>query len=178
MTQIFLSSQSDQKGFSLIETLVAVSILMLAVVGPLTIASKGLNSAQFARDQIIAFHLAREATELIRNRRDTNMLPEGADPAAWLNGLAACQSPSLCIVDPMTMVFSSCPGGVCPPLRRSANGVYGYNAAWTRTGFTRSITGEELVPGVEVVAHVTVSWRTGALTKSFIINEHFFNWRQ
>jgi hypothetical protein len=171
-------SVGHSRGFSLVETLVAVSILMMAVASPLTIASRGLSSAQFARDQIIAFHLAREATEFIRNQRDTNMIPDGVDPATWLNNIGACMSPSVCAVDPLTMSFFACPGGVCPVLRKSPSGVYGYDASWVATPFTRSITINEVVPSVEVAAQVTMSWSTGVLTKSFTITDHFFNWRQ
>ena len=166
------------KGFTLVETLVAISILMLAIVGPLTIASKGLSAAQFARDQIIAFHLSREAVELVRNTRDTNMLPENSDPATWLNGLSACMSPNVCKVDGLTMIFSSCSQGDCPVLKKNATGIYGYNGGWEDTAFTRSITIDEVVPGVEVAVHVSVAWNTGVIFKDFSITEHFFNWRQ
>ncbi|NTV22452.1 MAG: hypothetical protein HGB03_02680 [Candidatus Yonathbacteria bacterium] len=168
----------NHTGFSLIETLVAVSVLMLAVVGPLTIASKGLISAQFARDQIIAFHLAREATELIRNTRDTNMLPDIAVPENWLSGMEACMAPSVCRVDGLSTSFSSCPGGVCPHLKKNNAGVYGYDSGWTNTPFVRSISITEIVPGVEIAANVSVEWQTGFLNKEFTITEHFFNWRQ
>jgi len=118
-------TKNHSRGFSLVETLVAVSVLMLAVVGPLSIASRGLISAQFSRDQITAFHLAREATELVRNRRDTNMLPATATPADWLNGLDSCIS-NTCKVDPTNVLFSPCVSGSCPPLLKNSQGLYGY----------------------------------------------------
>jgi prepilin-type N-terminal cleavage/methylation domain-containing protein len=69
-------------GFTLIETLVAILILTIAIAGPLTIASRSLNSALIAKDQMTAQYLAQDAIEYIRYARDTNSL-SGGD---WFTG--------------------------------------------------------------------------------------------
>ncbi len=61
----------NNKGFTIIETLVAVAILMISIAGPLTIAQKGLTAAIYARDQITAAFLAQENMELIRSNIDS-----------------------------------------------------------------------------------------------------------
>ncbi len=61
------------KGFTIIETLVAISILVIAVTGPLSLASRGLAYSQYAKDEVTAFYLANEALDVIRNIRDTNI---------------------------------------------------------------------------------------------------------
>jgi hypothetical protein len=165
------------RGFSLIETLVAVSIMMLSVAGPLSVASRGLISAQFARDQITAFHLAREATELVRSRRDSNTLNEDA----WTGGMDACFVGE-CMVDPRdgNILFELCSGGVCEPLSyHETTGMYAYEGGvgWEQSRFTRTITMEEAIPGREIGVTVTVAWHTGVLQREFTITEHFFNWR-
>lgn len=63
------------KGFTLIETLVAITILMISIVGPLTIAQKSLMAATLAKDQVIASFLAQEIIEKIKNNRD-NLLSD------------------------------------------------------------------------------------------------------
>src|SRR3989344_4356012 len=62
------------RGFTLIETLVAVSFLTVAIVAPMTLTTKSLSTAYYARDQITSFHLAQEAIETVRHVRDGNIL--------------------------------------------------------------------------------------------------------
>ena len=175
---------TNRRGFSLIETLIAVSVLMMAVAGPLSIASRGLISAQFARDQIIAFHLAREATELIRNKRDENIL-SGQDWFAGMTSSPSCLAPNVCNVSPTAenVTFTICSGGACDPLSiHTTNGVYDYDSGvnWQESRFTRSVS-FETVPNHadnEIIARVTIEWNTGSLSKEFTITEHFFNWKE
>ncbi len=57
-------------GFTLLEALMAVSILMVAVVAPITVSQKGLSSAVYAKNQMVASYLAQDAIEYIKNKRD------------------------------------------------------------------------------------------------------------
>ena len=55
--------QDKQKGFSLVETLVAISILLIVIVGPMTISMSTAKSSSFASEQVQAFFLAQEGLE-------------------------------------------------------------------------------------------------------------------
>ena len=72
----------------------------------LTIAEKGLASAEAARLEITAFYLAQEAIEYVRNVRDTNALAGYGGTSDWLIGdedislLDTCFAPEGCGVDP------------------------------------------------------------------------------
>lgn len=89
-----------QGGFTILETLVAISILMLSITGPLVIISQALKASFYSRDQITAFYLAQEAVEYIRNLRDETSLNSALDYTGWLSGITtqtSCQSIGTCV---------------------------------------------------------------------------------
>ncbi len=63
-----------QSGYSLVEVLIAISILLVTLIGPLTIAQKGLQNASFAKQQNTAFFLAQEALEAVIKIREDEAL--------------------------------------------------------------------------------------------------------
>ena len=69
-----MTSYHFSRGFTLIETMVAVTILTLAVAGPLMTASRAIVAAQSARDQLTASYLAQEGIEYVRAMRDNEYL--------------------------------------------------------------------------------------------------------
>src|ERR1035437_9310157 len=72
-------------GFTLVETLVAIAILMIAIAGPLTVAEKGLSASIYARDQLMASYLAQDAMESIKNVVDSNELAKAnGGTVLWL----------------------------------------------------------------------------------------------
>ena len=170
----------QNKGFTLLETLVAVFILVSAIVGALSLASQGLSAAFIARDQITAFYLASEAVEYVRYKRDSNVLKL----TVWLTGfsdLAPCLAPSVCTIDAWKDEFKACPGthNTCPVLRYDTSRlVYNYDASDEATVFKRSVTIVEIQSDVEAEITVTVSWRTKSLEKTLTIRETIFNWQQ
>lgn len=65
-----MKTPHSQSGFSLIETLVAITILLLVITGPIAISSQSARSASFSSEQVTAFLLAQEGVELIQKARD------------------------------------------------------------------------------------------------------------
>lgn len=174
------------KGFTLVETLIAVLILSIAIAGPLTIASKGLNAALIAKNQATAAFLAQDAMEYLRFARDTNRL-ENQD---WLDGpsatdsttLTQCESPKTCYLDSTAQnpTFPhACANSGCDPISYDAtNHIYNYDSAATASIFTRTIELITQAPNKEILAKVTVSWRdTGGVTRQVVVQENMFNWQ-
>ncbi len=64
----------NKKGYSLVEVLVAITILMVAIAGPLTIAAKSLQSSHFAKDQVLAYYLAQEGIEAFTAMRNEQII--------------------------------------------------------------------------------------------------------
>jgi len=69
---IFHTQHSN--GFTLVEMLVSVSILLLVIVGPMTITARIAKSATFATEQVQAFFLAQEGIEIAQKGRDDLLL--------------------------------------------------------------------------------------------------------
>tara|TARA_B100002051_G_scaffold276779_1_gene327885 strand:+ start:2743 stop:3342 length:600 start_codon:yes stop_codon:yes gene_type:complete len=65
---------STQSGFSLVETLVAITILLVVIVGPMTISTSTARSTSFASEKVTAFFLAQEGAELVQKVRDDLIL--------------------------------------------------------------------------------------------------------
>lgn len=170
------------KGFTLIETLVAVLLLVGAIAGPLTLASKGLSSALIARDQIVAFYLAQDGVEYVRYVRDSNKLATPPNP--WLTGLSACTGASGCTIDPTSGVVAAC-SGACAFLNKYDDGsghVYFSYSQGTQTpqGFLRTITLASPASGgtSEQILTVSVSWRAqSGATRAITVRENLFDWQ-
>ncbi len=60
----------NNPAFSLVEVLVAITILLLVVVTPMTIVTQANNSTAFANEQLVAFFLAQEGLEIVEKGRN------------------------------------------------------------------------------------------------------------
>lgn len=166
------------RGFTIIESLVAIAVLVTAITGAMYAVQTGISSYGFSKDQIIAFYLAQEGVEQIRNLRDENRLND----RHWLTGIALnssdpCYYGQTCLVDPpATQTPSRCPSSVCPVLRYDAtSGFYGYTSSWDPSSFTRTITIDS-VSANEVAVTVVVSWNRGSASTEFIARENLLDW--
>ena len=88
-----------QKGFTIIEVIVAIFILSVAVVGVFSAFSIIVILTSTASNRLTAAYLAQEGVETVRNIRDNNWLTRGQEPGErkWYEGLEPCFS--ACEVD-------------------------------------------------------------------------------
>lgn len=184
------SKRKGQKGFTLVEAMVAIAILSISITGPLIIAQKGVASAIYSRDQVTAFYLAQEAVEYIRNVRDSN--PNKTVPLSWPLSLDRCAQ--ACAIDARfapfdesgnlnaSSVFAVTPGSEPFISIDKSSGLYGYTAVsgWTPTPtlFKRTISVSVPTNGTdrELLVSVKVSWNTTLFTpqKEFTVKEILF----
>lgn len=116
----FFCLTQEAKGFTLIETMVAMSILLLALASPMNIAQNGLSSAVFAQNSVVAQYLAQSAVEFIKNVKDNNGILDNMNPVDgyyWLNGLRDCFDTNGCEID--DTVLSST--GDIPQIKKIVN---------------------------------------------------------
>ncbi|MBX4206423.1 prepilin-type N-terminal cleavage/methylation domain-containing protein [Candidatus Parcubacteria bacterium] len=166
------------KGFTIIETIVAISIVVIIIMGATKAVQRGLSLYIFSKDQITGFYLAQEGFEQIRNIRDENRI----NGRNWLAGIAnassdPCYFGQSCTVSPVeTQAAIRCSAlGSCPALGQDASGFYGYNAAWAVTPFTREISLSP-ISADEMAVTVTVSWSKGGSARQFQARENILNW--
>ncbi len=203
LSNVRLATRSSQlaAGFTLVETLVAVSLLSIAITAPMSLTSKSLTTAYYARDQVTAFHLAQEAVETIRHVRDNNILKNAFGTyAPILEGIPATDG-SPFVVDTRNNAMTLCtdtvayPPDGCPPLS-SDGSLYGYpiggeqtctsgvvsgtGGCWGASNFTRTVRTLAGISGNpdEIRISVDVAWKTGSLTPHFTISENLYRWVQ
>jgi|GEM_PF-456260 len=83
-----------QRGFTLIEVLVAIFIITVGAGGALALIQKTLSFTSNAALQLEASYLAQEGMEIVRNIRDTNFVKihKGVEGSIWTNGLEGCEA--------------------------------------------------------------------------------------
>ena len=79
------------KGFTLLEVLAALFIMMMGVLGIFGLITRTVTFDSSVNSQLVASYLAQEGLELVRNIRDTNFLKihKGAG-GQWNDGLTSC----------------------------------------------------------------------------------------
>lgn len=94
-----MTYKKPQAGFSLIEVMVSIAILLIATVGPMTIAAQALKSAQYSREQNTAFFLAQEGIEAVILFRNEAGIAHVANPSSVAsNAWASDSTISSCLV--------------------------------------------------------------------------------
>ena len=80
------------KSFTLVETIVAITVLTTGILAVSSLISYSLSSASFVRQKLIAAYLAQEGIEIVRNIKDKNILEimNGVGERKWDDNLA-CQ---------------------------------------------------------------------------------------
>ncbi|MEA3399449.1 MAG: type II secretion system protein [Patescibacteria group bacterium] len=179
----------NNKGFTIIETLVAVLILALALNSLFAVISTNIFSAKYAKNEITAMYLAQEAIDHIRNDRDT-VASQGNDWSQFLFNYGydiSTSSTSLCFSgdgcyfdannwDPYAIQACS---GECPPFTFdssvSQESYYTYNSFYDETFFARKI---RMIPlnSDEIAVLVEVNWINGSRNKTYNLSTSLLKW--
>lgn len=183
------------RGFTLLEALVAISMVAVATGAPLYGASRALITANISKDRLTASYLAQEGIEHVRKVRDNAYLAVYADPydklgQAW-TGLPTsftaapvytdCDSPSeFCTIDTTTNQV----------VRRSANDIpvlnlhtasqrytYTTGSEYTPTLFKRWVQITPITGREEVRVTSTVEWQYKDATYSVVLVDNLTSWK-
>ncbi len=183
-------NRDKKRGFTLVETLVAVSILSISILGTFTAVQNGLQNSTFAKDQITAFYLTQEVMEYMRNIRDENALhsisavSSGGSSISWLHGLSEigsdpCYFGNTCTLDSPRKTLATCSGswGSCPYLNEdSTSGLFGYTGGWPVSRFQREIQFQS-INAHEIIINVSITWKSGSFVKTFKGGQSLMDWQ-
>jgi prepilin-type N-terminal cleavage/methylation domain-containing protein len=151
----------NKKGFTLLEVLIAVSVLVIGTVAAFSTIASTIRSATFAKDKLIASFLAQEGIEIVKNIRNTNWIQGNA----WNQGISTSTPLQADYNDPVLSPYTGA------YLNLGSNG-YSYDATST-TKFQRKITITQISSN-ELTVKVEVFWQGHTYEVTSIIT----NWWQ
>jgi len=155
------------KGYILIEAIIAITIAVVGLLGIFSLLSRSLSLNRVVADRIVASYLAAEGIEIVKNFIDNNIL--AGKP--WNEGL----STGVYEADYTDM-------GLVPATGRFINlntetGAYGY-AELVPTLIKRTIVIRNSSDGEVITVGSRASWTTRGGGKFDInLEEHLFHWR-
>ena len=194
------------RGLTMVETLVAISILTIAVIGPLGIIAQALHTSYYTRDQMTAYYLAQEPIEYVRNLRDKQGIiitskylnnPDDTTIPFWLAnvvGSGDSGTPNFSIatggLNAYSMIRTNGNYSFVPYYNNDSdylkvtNGIFGDSSGGanaTTSMFKREIyfqkTGlADSSSPQEFVMTVAVTWRSGSSNPRLVLKEYFTNW--
>lgn len=168
-------NMNDRKGSLMIESMVAISITLISLLGVFALLSQSIALNKNASQKFVATYLAAEGIEIVRSMVDANYaasqpwnkdIGSGITPVNYevvynstvsdWNNLGSNESTAFLNFDPATGIYSYGIGQPTP---------------FVRTVAVTNVSGDE----IRVVS--TVNWSERGAAQSVYLEDHFLNWR-
>lgn len=167
-----------QKAFTLIEVLVAITILIVGIISGFVLVTRALYNVAVIKDRLTASFLAQEGIELTRQIRDSNFLRIlNGEPANWMDGLGG----GIYIIE--SKVDSEESIGLVD-IGEDENRfffydnvlkIYNYNDNGEPTTFIRKIE-IETISNDEIRVESIMQWKTRTIDFDLTVEDHLYNW--
>ena len=186
----YRKNKLKQKGQSLLETVFALGVLLIAVSGVLALTASGIIGQKESESQIIANNLAREGIEVVRHLRDSNWLADIGWDFGFNEGRVAIADFSR-TENRWQLIFDFSDDS----LYTSFDGLYSHDETGRKTPFSRcliidsicqdkafgaeaikfSCAADERKIGVKVASEV--SWSERGRTRQVTIEDLLYDWK-
>lgn len=155
--------QKENSGFTLLEVLTSVFVLVITSLTIFSLLSASIFSLSSLKDRFVAFYLAQEGIEIVKNIRDSNFL----QGASWLSGIGTGDKQgdySSTSLSPYSDTY----------LKQNSSGFFQYGSG-SDTKFKRKINVTP-IDANRVRVTVEVSWMEKGRPQSFTLVEEITNW--
>lgn len=165
-------------GQSLIEAMLAISMLTVGFLGIIVLLSRSLFISRVTSNELTAIYLAAEGIEIAKNVVDHDVY---AGPPGWGASFGGggdfspdyttCTSGGPC--NPGALDPTACPGNQL--LLDPATNLYSYSGS-IPTPFSRCVR-ISFPSADEIQVNAIVTWSTGPVTSQVVnLEDHFYNW--
>lgn len=165
-----MKNNQQEKGFTLIEVLLALSIILIGIVAVFRVEVYVMEAARIANAKFKATFLAQEGMEVVKGIRDSNWLNE----RAWDAGLGATGNSN---VEYNSFALNNVPDN----LYLDGSDIYTHNSVGTTpTIFSRHIEITYLVDSDGITymqAKSVVDYVLKGQIRSIVVEEHLYDWR-
>jgi Tfp pilus assembly protein PilV len=175
--------RKGSKGQSVIEAMIAVSILTIGFLGISSLLVRSFALSRTTSDDLTATYLASEGIELMKNIIDHDVYAGNAwGTCTNAADLSTCTNSGAYTVDYGSAVPTELGGpneqcftnAAVPPLDfDSSTGIYSYSGG-TASKFQRCI--QLTHNGQEITVNAIVDWSTNGAASTLNLEDHFYNW--
>ncbi len=157
---------SSRDGQLLIESLIAISLLIVGFLGVFSLLSRSISLNRVAADNYTGTYLAAEGIEVARNIADSNAIQHRPWNAGFASDNYEVEYNSVSLAPNQDRFLFFDPG----------SNTYSYSGT-SQTNFKRVLK-ISLVSPNEIEVHAIVSWTTlGGGSFQINLEDHFLNWR-
>ena len=164
-----LNVKMKKRGFTLLEVILAIFVIMVGIAGTLGIIQQGISYTQLSSSRLAANYLAQEGIEIVRNIRDANWLKMRTNSGiTWSDGIPSGDWEADYKTQNLTRSYAG------TYLNIDSSGFYSYSSG-SPTKFKRKIT---IAKDTDILKiSVQVEWQERGRDNQVTAQENLYNWR-
>jgi len=177
LQQISTNFKKKQKAFTLVEVLIAISILTIGILSGFILITKVLYNTAVIQDRLTASFLTQEGIELVRQVRDSNFLQiMNGESVEWKDGLAdGSYTIESKAGSEQPITLTSVDTGEGSNFRYNDDTkIYNYTTGEPTT-FNREIK-ITTINDDEIRVESIMEWTTKRIDFTLTVEDHLFNW--